>query len=140
MRDKLYRFMQGRNGMDDLCRMESGLVLVLLILGIFTRLGIFTTVALLLMIHMYYRALSKIQQSVTKKIRSTSILNTTVQFRGIGSRNVWHRQEITVFINARPASRKYVYRRDMEKSKSLVRNAEKNLFADRRRGLHVWLY
>ena len=37
MRDKLYRFMQGRNGMDDLCRMESGLVLVLLILGIFTR-------------------------------------------------------------------------------------------------------
>ena len=59
MRDKLYRFMQGRNGMDDLCRMESGLVLVLLILGIFTRLGIFTTVALLLMIHMYYRALSK---------------------------------------------------------------------------------
>ena len=59
MRDKLYRFMQGRNGMDDLCRMESGLVLVLLILGIFTRLGIFTTVELLLMIHMYYRALSK---------------------------------------------------------------------------------
>lgn len=59
MRDKLYRFMQDRNGMDDLCRMESGLVLILLILGIFTRLGIFTTVALLLMIHMYYRAFSK---------------------------------------------------------------------------------
>ena len=40
MRDKLYRFMQGRNGMDELARMQSWLVLILLLLGMFTRIGL----------------------------------------------------------------------------------------------------
>lgn len=41
MRDKLYRFRQGRNGMDELARMQSWLVLILLLVGMFTRIGLF---------------------------------------------------------------------------------------------------
>ncbi len=59
MREKLYRFMSGRNGMDELSRMESWLVLILLLAGVLTRLGIFTVLALILMIHMYFRVFSK---------------------------------------------------------------------------------
>jgi DNA-directed RNA polymerase subunit RPC12/RpoP len=59
MREKMMRFMAGRNGMDDLARFESVVVLVILLIGMFTRLGIFTLIALLLMVHMYYRVFSR---------------------------------------------------------------------------------
>lgn len=59
MRDKWYRFMQGRNGMDELARMQSWLVLILLFIGVFTRIGIFSLLALVLMIYMYVRVFSK---------------------------------------------------------------------------------
>ena len=55
MRDKLYRFMQGRNGMDELARMQSWLVLILLLVGMFTRIGLFSFVALILMIYLNFR-------------------------------------------------------------------------------------
>ena len=60
MREKLYLFMSGRNGIDELSRMESWLVLILLLAGVLTRLGIFTVLALILMIHMYFRVFSKL--------------------------------------------------------------------------------
>ena len=59
MREKLYRFMSGRNGMDELARMHSWVVLILLLLGLFTRLGIFSILALALMIYMYFRVFSR---------------------------------------------------------------------------------
>ncbi len=37
MREKFARFMVGRNGIDDLARVESWFVLVLLVVSIFTR-------------------------------------------------------------------------------------------------------
>ena len=55
MREKFYQFMMGRNGVDDLARMHSWLVLILLILGIFTRLGIFSLLALVLLVYMYLK-------------------------------------------------------------------------------------
>ena len=59
MREKFYQFMMGRNGVDDLARMHSWLVLILLILGIFTRLGIFSVLALVLLVYMYFRVFSR---------------------------------------------------------------------------------
>lgn len=59
MREKFYQFMSGRNGADDLARMHSWMVLVLLLLGIFTRLGIFSLLALVLMVYMYFRVFSR---------------------------------------------------------------------------------
>jgi len=59
MRDKFYRFMSGRNGVDELSRMLSWLVLILLLLGIFTRVGWFTLLAVAVMVYMYFRMFSK---------------------------------------------------------------------------------
>ena len=67
MRDKLYRFMQGRNGMDELARMQSWLVLILLLVGMFTRIGLFSFVALILCISGYFQ---EIHPNVMKKTRS----------------------------------------------------------------------
>ena len=59
MREKLYRFMSGRNGVDDLARVHSWIVLILLLLAIFTKIGLFSILAFALMIYMYFRVFSK---------------------------------------------------------------------------------
>lgn len=58
-RDRFANWMSGRNGMDELARFESGLVLILLIISLFSRLGLLYIVALVVMIHMYYRMFSR---------------------------------------------------------------------------------
>lgn len=63
MREKLYRFMQGRNGMDELARAESVAVLVVLLLGLFIRIPIVYLLlwflGIGLMVHMYFRVFSR---------------------------------------------------------------------------------
>lgn len=59
MREKFYRFMSGRNGMDDISRMQTWLALILLVPGIITRMNLFTLLALIVIIHMYFRIFSK---------------------------------------------------------------------------------
>ena len=59
MKERFYRFMQGRNGMDELARMHSWLVLILLLVGMFTRIGLFSLLALGLLIYMYFRVFSR---------------------------------------------------------------------------------
>ena len=59
MREKLARFMMGRNGVDDLARFESWFVLVVLILSIFTRSGLLDLIAIAFIVHMYFRVFSR---------------------------------------------------------------------------------
>jgi DNA-directed RNA polymerase subunit RPC12/RpoP len=59
MKEKLMQFMSGRHGLDELARFQSVLVLVLLILGMITRWNIFTLLALVLMVYMYFRVFSR---------------------------------------------------------------------------------
>ena len=59
MREKLARFMVGRNGVDDLARFESWFVLVVLILSIFTRSELLDLIAIALIVHMYFRVFSR---------------------------------------------------------------------------------
>lgn len=54
MREKFIRFMNGRNGMDELARAESWVVMILLLVSIFTRSAILDILAIGLMIHMYF--------------------------------------------------------------------------------------
>lgn len=56
--------MSGRNGVDELTRMQSWLVLILLLIGLFTRLGIFSILALALMVHMYFRVLEEYRKAL----------------------------------------------------------------------------
>lgn len=57
MRQKLARFMEGRNGMDELARAESVLVLVTLILSLF--FWPLDILAIVLLVHMYFRVFSR---------------------------------------------------------------------------------
>lgn len=59
MREKIARFMVGRNGVDDLARFESWFVLVVLILSIFTRSGLLDLIAITFIVHMYFRVFSR---------------------------------------------------------------------------------
>ncbi len=59
LRNNFARFMQGRNGMDELGRALNIVVLVLLILSIFTKWSVFYILALVLMGYMYFRVFSK---------------------------------------------------------------------------------
>ena len=59
MREKFIRFMNGRNGMDELARAESWVVMILLVVSIFTRSAILDILAVGLMIHMYFRVFSR---------------------------------------------------------------------------------
>lgn len=59
MKFKFQRFMQGRNGMDELGQAINICVLVLLAISIFTRWSITYVLALALMGYMYFRVFSK---------------------------------------------------------------------------------
>ena len=56
MREKFIRFMNGRNGMDELARAESWVVMILLLVSIFTRSAILDILAIGLMIHIVFFA------------------------------------------------------------------------------------
>ncbi len=59
MREKFMRFMQGRNGVDDLSKTLNITILVLLIISIFTGWDIVYFISLALIIYMYFRIFSK---------------------------------------------------------------------------------
>lgn len=64
MREKFIRFMQGRNGVDQLSRFTMGVAFVSIILAIFAGSGsligsLLDTLGLLAIIYTYYRILSK---------------------------------------------------------------------------------
>lgn len=59
MKEKLYRFMAGRYGMDQLNRFLSMAALVLVILNLFLKKPIIWTAAMLLLVLCYIRMLSR---------------------------------------------------------------------------------
>ena len=59
MREKFMRFMQGRNGVDQLGKTLNTVTLVLLIISMFTRWTILYIIALVLMVYTYFRIFSK---------------------------------------------------------------------------------
>ena len=59
MREKFMRFMQGRNGVDQLGKTLNTVTLVLLLISMFTRWTILYVIALVLMVYTYFRIFSK---------------------------------------------------------------------------------
>ena len=51
--------MMGRNGVDELARFESIFVWILLLVSIFSRMWIFDLLAMALIVHMYFRIMSR---------------------------------------------------------------------------------
>ena len=59
MREKFYRFMQGRYGNDELSKFLVGLSMVLIILNLLTKSGIFNLLFWVCLIYSYFRMFSK---------------------------------------------------------------------------------
>lgn len=59
MREKFYRFMQGRYGSDELSKFLTGLGMVLIILNILTRSRIFNLLFWVCLFYSYFRMFSK---------------------------------------------------------------------------------
>ena len=59
MREKFYRFMQGRYGTDELSKFLVGFGMVLIILNILTRMKIFNLLFWVCLIYSYFRMFSK---------------------------------------------------------------------------------
>ena len=59
MREKFMRFMQGRNGVDQLGKTLNTVTLVLLLVSMFTRWSILYIIAMVLMVYTYFRIFSK---------------------------------------------------------------------------------
>ena len=59
IREKFMRFMQGRNGVDQLGKTLNTVTIVLLIISMFTRWSILYYISLALLIYTYFRIFSK---------------------------------------------------------------------------------
>lgn len=59
MREKFYRFMQGRYGNDELSKFLVGVSMVLIILNLLTKNGIFNLLFWVCLIYSYFRMFSK---------------------------------------------------------------------------------
>ena len=59
MKEKFYRFMQGRYGADELSKFMTGIGMALIILSIITRISIFHLLFWVCLIYSYFRMFSK---------------------------------------------------------------------------------
>ncbi len=59
MKEKFYRFMQGRYGADELSKFLTGVGMALIILNILTRISIFNLLFWVCLIYSYFRIFSK---------------------------------------------------------------------------------
>lgn len=127
MREKFIRFMNGRNGMDELARAESWVVMILLVVSIFTRSAILDILAIGLMIHMYFRVFSR---NVNKRYaENQKFLNARYEWTVKAERrkSVLHRGSSTSSSSALCASRRSGCQEDMARSVLPVRSAGSSL-------------
>ena len=59
MKEKFYRFMQGRYGADELSKFLTGVAMAMIILNILTKNGIFNLLFWVCLIYSYFRMFSK---------------------------------------------------------------------------------
>lgn len=127
MREKFIRFMNGRNGMDELARAESWVVMILLVVSIFTRSAILDILAIGLMIHMYFRVFSR---NVNKRYaENQKFLNARYEWTVKAERrkSALHRGSSTSSSSALCASRRSGCQEDMARSVLPVRSAGSSL-------------
>ena len=84
MKEKLIRFMQGRNGVDQFARFTMGVALVAIVLTLFTGtrngIGAFLDIlGLAALIYTYYRILSK---NISKR---SAVIKSIVTFPNSGT-------------------------------------------------------
>ena len=85
MREKFARFMYGRNGLDELGKAENIFILILLVIGLFTRFLPLYILTLVLIGHLYFRMFSK---NLNKR-RAENLKYTTMRYQTAIKWNKW---------------------------------------------------
>lgn len=114
MKEKFYRFMQGRYGTDSLNKALLTLAMAGLILSLF-GLRIFYWISIALLIYAYYRMFSR---NIGQRVKENQwYYYKTIKIRGFfrRKRNALRNAKFTIFINALPVSRKSGFLRAGEK-------------------------
>ena len=89
MKEKLARFMSGRYGVDQLSRLYLGIALILLVVSIFSHLGIFYIAGIVLLVYTYYRMFSK---NISKMYaQNQKYLNA--KYRAVVKKDAWNQAE-----------------------------------------------
>lgn len=79
MREKLQRFMMGRNGMDDLNRFFMIVWIVLWVIELFTGNGILSFLSFILLIYLYFRMFSRnLSKRYQENVKYLNIKNKIV--------------------------------------------------------------
>lgn len=126
MKEKLARFMSGRYGVDQLSRLYLGIALILLVVSIFSHLGIFYIAGIVLLVYTYYRMFSKnISKMYAQNQKYLNAKYRAVVKRMYG-RNSGSSVRFTGFIVVRDVNRRFVFQREKVKSALPVQNAEWN--------------
>lgn len=126
MKEKLARFMSGRYGVDQLSRLYLGIALILLVVSIFSHLGIFYIAGIVLLVYTYYRMFSKnISRMYAQNQKYLNAKYRAVVKRMHG-RNSGSSVRFTGFIVVRDVNRRFVFQREKAKSALPVQNAEWN--------------
>lgn len=118
--------MSGRYGVDQLSRFYLGIALILLVVSIFSHLGIFYIVGIVLLVYTYYRMFSK---NISKMYaQNQKYLNAKYRavVKRMHGRNSGSSVRFTGFIVARDVNRRFVSQREKVKSALPVQNAEWN--------------
>ncbi len=126
MKEKLARFMSGRYGVDQLSRLYLGIALILLVVSIFSHLGIFYIAGIVLLVYTYYRMFSK---NISKMYaQNQKYLNAKYRavVKRMHGRNSGSSVRFTGFIVVRDVNRRFVSQREKVKSALPVQNAEWN--------------
>ena len=93
MREKLQRFMSGRNGTDDLSKCCLVVAMAALIISMFSRWTLFYILGLVLLIYAYWRTFSK---NVPKRYEENQkYLN--FRYQAVVKKEQWRTQDISLF-------------------------------------------
>lgn len=130
MRDKFMRFMQGRYGTDALSKFLVIAGVILAVVSSATHVRVLYMIAWVMIIWSYFRMFSK--DYAKRSAENRWYLNKTYKIRSkfAGLKNRMARVRTIIFINARPASRRFAFREAKERLRSAARNAVPRLSSE----------
>ena len=122
IREKMMRFMQGRNGFDQLSQFLNMVVLVIFVISLFVKWAPLYYLGLGLLVYMYFRVFSR---NIPKRYAENQKF-CNFRYDAAIKKNK-NREKFIVFIVVLCVNKKYVCQRDVGKSVLHAQNVEKSL-------------
>lgn len=126
MREKFYRFMQGRYGNDELSKFLVGVSMVLIILNLLTKSGIFNLLFWVCLIYSYFRMFSKNYSARYAENQKYLALKNKWSYKWENHKRMREQKRFIIFIIVHTVNRKSVFQREKALLSLPARNANRN--------------